>query len=199
MITPFLLLPYTHSYTYRRTCTHIPLPKACSYPTGTCLHCLCLSFVTFIVLPSVRSPYAPRIDHLNLYSHEETRKHAVGDTQDCPYMYFRENIPQGCLKTTSDSSLLLVEPKVTQGLGQDPWLPLTFLMYQTLLPLPLVIVDSQSPPTHLRCQFSRHSGGGIFLKKNDRQLCDLKSALGCLTGWSRRGGELFYTINKHIY
>ena len=29
----------------------------------------------------------------------------VKDTQKCPYVYFTENIPGGCLKTTSDNSL----------------------------------------------------------------------------------------------
>lgn len=33
MITPYLLLPYMHSYTYRRTCAYIPLPNTCTKHT----------------------------------------------------------------------------------------------------------------------------------------------------------------------
>lgn len=70
VITPYLLLPYMHSYTYRRTCTYIYLfPIHARNILASYRYCLCLSYVSFIVLPSVKSPCARRIDHLNLNSH----------------------------------------------------------------------------------------------------------------------------------
>lgn len=121
MIPPFLLLSYMHLCTYMEGQVPIYLPPTqapnillpCRYimPSASLpflchLSCFtqCQKFLCTKDRPSSDGLIADRLIWTRT---QKARKCAVGDIQDSPYIYFTENILQGCLKTTSDNNLLL--------------------------------------------------------------------------------------------